>query len=530
MKKIIIPFILILCLLLSLCACGKSGASSDSSSDTAEDAAAQAEQTAAEIETDLSAYEIYCVPLEGEMPDKTIYDGVPVAAEDQEYYTQETYVVTVEEKDGEKEVFSLLLNSYVGKEYIEENEAVPTLIAKSGDTWLFSVKTNIDEDTDYYLFDAESEAFTPLGLFGDVKYAQNMLFLRQFVYGDGYGVPLYVYDWSGKELAKFDGVFDAAPYNDTLYALTVTPLKLKSVALSELAKGTADVTLTDSGLYFGEFIAAFTGDEGTVTLTSADGETQTTCSIDELEATLNQLQPELSTDESDLNEACGLFNLNLPEFWRGKYTCYKDDTAITFYHKASADAGKSGLLFTIAVEEKMQADWAIGDGTYEVCRLIHDGEEKSVAVAPAMESKPYTKKTKKEYKKLLKLLDVIEKRIKPVSDGDSIKLFDYEKYVGKTYEGYAEEDVSYVLHILSADHSVLSGTLAWEAPQDREDYNVQITMFDNEGNVVWEAVNWEGYGGGTLRFDGDKTYFSFNRWQDDELFDTGEFEMTELAE
>ncbi len=221
------------------------------------------------------------------------------------------------------------------------------LLAKKGDAWLFALRDPGLSDT-YYLYRTVSGSLMPLGRDVTVALCGDAIFVLPASDGSYSPRTLTVFSWKGKKMREFTDITDMRRYEGALYLLS----EFSDYALERLdpAVCTApDGTLTPERIcefpgYRVEFIA---NTQDALFLYPRSGRKIVTCNITGAAACMAALKNGNSLPAEALSARCDLFTVVLPESWLGKYVCETTSTGVTFYHKASREAGMNGYLFSL---------------------------------------------------------------------------------------------------------------------------------------------------------------------------------------
>ena len=247
---------------------------------------------------------------------------------------------------GGETVFDIVIRCDEGRAY-QKHAFEGQIVARKGGAWLFALRDPGVSDT-YYLYDTSRGALTPLGRDVVLRLCGDAVFVLPASDGSYSPRTLTVFDWTGKNVQSLEGITDFRLYGGAVYLLTdgspMTLDRLDETVLTAPFGNLSPERVCDFSGYTAEFIA--NTDDG-VFLFPRSGRKILSCNITGAAACMDALKNGNSLPAEALSARCDLFTVVLPESWLGKYVCETTSTGVTFYHKASREAGMNGYLFSL---------------------------------------------------------------------------------------------------------------------------------------------------------------------------------------
>ena len=230
------------------------------------------------------------------------------------------------------------------------------VVARKGSAWLFALRDPGISDT-CYLYNTVSGSLTPLGRDVTVALCGDAIFVLSSSDGSFSPRTLSVFDWTGKKARELADITDLRRYDGALYLLSAEAdyalERLDAAACAAPLETLAPERVCEFPGYRAEFIA--NTNDGLFLFHRGSGRI-VTCNVAGAAATAEALRNGSSVPAAALSEKCGLFTVVLPESWLGKYVCETTSTRVTFYHKASREAGMNGYLFSLYAVPMEEAD------------------------------------------------------------------------------------------------------------------------------------------------------------------------------
>ena len=374
------------------------------------------------------------------------------------------------------------------------------IVARKGSAWLIALRDPGISDT-YYLYGAVGGSLTPLGRDVSVAVCGDAIFVLPSADGSFSPRVLAVYDWTGKRTGEFAEIKDMRRYGDALYLLSaVSDDALERIDAASCAAPTEALSperiCTFPG-YRAEFIA--NTQDGLFLFHRSSGRI-VTCNIAGAAETAAALQNGGPLPAAALSERCGLFTVVLPESWLGKYVCETTASRITFYHKASREAGMNGYLFSLYAVEASEAE----DYVYEapmVANYNDNGDLRCVFLGGPSDVQ-YADAVKAEYDAMRADRFTVARSLS-MEHAYSETWLNYQGFQWGDYRGYDEAGGVYTLRVdLITDRS-FEGRLYY-GPQGADGetpLHCAVPMENGTGTLSWYAETASGAGGVTVKND-----------------------------
>ena len=570
MKKLIsLCLALVMALLMTSCA-NKNNQTKNNTEDgsqTAEaqtlapDAATTADATAQSlldeaVEPAPAGYEIVCANVEdpASFTGKT-FDLIPSGGPD-EYHTAAHISVRVTETATGKEAFSILLRTEITDGILglldrENIQAFSSeLLARRGTAWLFAVYTEPEGNKSCFLYDTAAGDPVRLGTktYGGELLLGSHILLHPSVYSEEAGQPLDVYDWTGRSVHSYPHIFDYRVCGGILYLLGDTKNKTLTRVLAERFSAASTDFTADTVCSLNGWQARFSYEEGEERLMylTPEGGNAFSCAINEAAYYVGGVNGENLNVSGAVKESCDLFTVTLPDYWKDKYICYREENSLSFHHKASEESPNLGsytsLLFSLSAYEAPETpeDAMSGDSSYVLCLLHSGGVTYELSLfEPGDASCP--PECREEYLSLRAALlgnprYRMDRNVTQVQEGARVETLDYSYLIGE-YEGHNSYGDKYTMQIIGANLGRIYGQIGWYSADDPfpgEFADMEARMFgttQDQGNIMWNAPNYnydetEGfsgaYGGGYLRAEGRDTIFFTMYGEGDSWTNSGE--------
>lgn len=247
---------------------------------------------------------------------------------------------------GGETVFDIVIRCDEGRAY-QKHAFEGQIVARRGGAWLFALRDPGISDT-YYLYDTSRGVLTSLGRDVALRLCGDAILVLPSSDGSYAPRTLTVFDWTGKTVQSLEGITDFRLYGGAVYLLTdgapMTLDRLDEAALTAPFGNRLPERVCDFSGYTAEFIA--NTDDG-VFLFPRSGRKILSCNVAGAAACMDALKNGNSLPAEALSARCDLFTVVLPESWLGEYVCETSSTRVTFFHKASREAGMNGYLFSL---------------------------------------------------------------------------------------------------------------------------------------------------------------------------------------
>ena len=504
------------------------------------------------VEPSPAGYEITCEVAENPGAfEGPAFDCSAVSAGSRPYVPTD-FAVTVTETASGKQAFRILITAAVsqGLLNLHERENVSrigaSLRARRGDTWLFSIDTEPEEAVTYFLFDAKAASLAPVGIYDSSDIVGQYFTMQKAVYAEEAPQPVDLFDWTGKQVYSYPDIFDSRFCLGYLYLITGgTAPKLLGVPQEQFSAAAPDFSAQTLCSLNGWSARFSYEDYGyyMICLTAENGH-EYTCPIGEAPYYVGGVNGENLSVTGAVTESCGMFSVTLPDYWKDKYICERDNGSLTFLQKSAEEspdrASYGSLVFTLSAAEEPYdlRETLFGDSSVEVCRLYSEGVTYDITLYEPGEA-ICPPECRQEYLSLRAALlgsplYRIEDYIQGAAPGSQIELFDYSAMIGE-YKGLDRDENYLQLVVDSASRNVLKAEINWQLSIEpyRSDFvQAEIRMFGNHGTIRWTAPNGnyseeEGfsatYGDGYLRVEGGELI-----WM--ELNDEGDIWTNTLGE
>ena len=492
MKKTAVIFLSLL-FLFSLAACGggRPGGTKPGGSDASTSAPEQttAAPEVSPVETDLSAYTLTVQPMDHERETEPTFSGLHMGVP-APYDTDEVRLnLAAAKADGGETLFSIFVKDAFPSFYVQEgNPVTAALRAKNGNKWLFSIKGNIEEDQDYYIYDADADRLLPLEEASTVLYFGERILLCPAAYAEEALPAAHLFDWQGGIVTGYIDVSDLRQSGDTLYMLRFfEPAELHAISAAKLANAPAQELTSEKLCEFGPYYGMFCGDDSIVIQPLAGGY-PVTCLLTEAADTVNALLRGEDPNGNTLTERCAAFSVSLPASWKDRYICEEEDDGLIFRFKASPDDDEGIYLFYIGVTsgpETLEDDYIDGPGVnYEVCKIEKNGFARYITVSEPDEDGGIPDAVYDDYLDMLRLTDTVGFRVQG-ENGYTVTPLDYADALG-VYTGTDSLGGRYTLTFTDTRYNMLVGTLSYAYQGDMDTIeDVSARMFSNAGLLRW---------------------------------------------
>lgn len=291
-------------------------------------------------------------------------------------------------------------------------------------------------------------------------------------------------------------VFAAAVFTFCVYAdpkATEPPFELGNVDARD------GVTATDARLALRASVGLETFDEFSYAASAADMDRDGKLSAADARLIL-RLAVALDEAPKGIKESCDLFTLTLPDFWAGRYTAEKGSDYISFYQKASFDAGANGFLFRVTAKPFDQLD-PISEFAFQ---LIGGEAPLTVAVIYPGDSQAAPNAVE-EYGKM----SALSKEIVGTMDPRAYYLYrfvpDLTGLIGD-YSGSDGVDMYWSMNVSNTDRICVYATITYFAPNGEFTGTLEATMHlegGDRGTVFWNGGEGA-FGIGSVELDDGK--------------------------
>lgn len=205
--------------------------------------------------------------------------------------------------------------------------------AKAGDKYLFRMENTDGDDWSYYIYDKKEDTLVFLGYYSWEDAYGNYLLLSPYN-SVGYEAPVFVYDWSGKQIHIYESVYDCEEYDGALYLLYgYESLKLDRIPLDRFSTTQFDPEtehLADYPDYTGLF-ARTQGGDLQVSLVRRDKADIRIFGIDNAKSVADAIQKNPAPAAEPVKVSCSRFTAELPAFFEGRVDIVEEEDGVFLY-------------------------------------------------------------------------------------------------------------------------------------------------------------------------------------------------------
>ena len=373
------------------------------------------------------------------------------------------------------------------------------IVAKKGSAWLFAVRDPGISDT-YYLYNDATGRLTVLGRDAAVVLFGDAIFVLPASDGNFAPRTLSVFGWNGEKTQELAEIKDMRRCGGMLYLLSA----VSDDALERLDAASCAApleTLTPARVcafpgYRAEFIA--NTDDGLFLFHRNSGRI-VTCNVAGAAETAEAISGGSAAPAAALSEKCGLFTVVLPESWLGKYVCETTSSRLTFYHKASREAGMNGYLFSLyAVPAAESTDYV-----YEapaVANYNDNGDLRCILLGGPSDVQ-YTEKTRDEYERMREDRFAVARSLS-MEHAYSETWLNYQGFQWGDYRGFDETGGACTLRVdLITDRGFEGRLYPGAKAVDGDGLPVTVNMENSVGRLTWYGETASGEGSVTVKND-----------------------------
>ena len=372
-------------------------------------------------------------------------------------------------------------------------------VARRGSAWLFALRDPGISDT-YYLYDTAAGALTPLGRDVTVALCGDAILVLPASDGSFAPRPLSVFGWNGEKTQELADVKDLRRYGGALYLLTAAAddalERLDAASCAAPLGKLSPERICDFPGYRAEFIA--NTDDGLFLFHRSSGGI-VACHLAGAAETAQALQNGGSLSAAALSEKCGLFTVVLPESWLGKYVCETISSRITFYHKASREAGMNGYLFSLYAVPAAEST----DHVYEapaVANYNDNGDLRCILLGGPSDVQ-YAEETRAEYERMRADRFAVVRSLS-MEHAYSETWLNYQGFQWGDYRGFDSAGGVYTLRVdLITDRSFEGRLYSGAKAVDGAGLPVTVRMESGMGELTWYGDTASGAGSVTVKND-----------------------------
>lgn len=236
-----------------------------------------------------------------------------------------------------------------------------------------------------------------------------------------------------------------------------------------------------------------------------------------------------------IKERCDYFEISLPDWWEGVYSCRKTADSISLYHTKSMKTkgygeydGFYGFLFSLSIEEPDEYNTDSWWWQVATRRLITDDNEKFIClyIEDGADVDGVAKAYTEQYKAMSKTIDAIIATIKPTNPNAKLEKFDIgftsEKYTGTNEAG---DRFDWIL-TYETDRYV-SGELMFYPASGEKNVTLNASCRIYDGQYHFSYSNYDDnlsvhqYGEGDIEFDGNTIRLNLTDESGDTQIDEG---------